>query len=165
MTSLFVHLCFEHGWTDWDSQYSSWEELYCATIALDGYSLHLGKIHYIQDGDLCQYMWHRLLWTLAINTPGLVTPPIHFTSGWLLLPSELSHSWVTSSAHPHQLSSITSAHQKGWPDPAVPIISERIHRMWWKLRQWRFLMETRCHSETIRVPPAETVFKTQFGSL
>src|SRR5882724_11728504 len=54
---------------------------------------------------------------------------------------------------------------KGWPDPVVPIIYERSHGIQWKLRQWRFLMETRCHSETIRVPLAETVFKTQFSSL
>src|SRR5882724_8654832 len=64
------------------------------------------------DGDLCLYMWHHLLRTLAINTPGLVTPPIHFTSSQLLLPSELSHLWVTSSAHPHQPSSIMSVHQR-----------------------------------------------------
>src|SRR5882724_11756019 len=43
---------------------------------------------------------------------------------------------------------------KGWPDPVAPIISERSHGMQWKLRQWRFLMETRCHLETIRVPLA-----------
>src|SRR5882724_7182545 len=37
--------------------------------------------------------------------------------------------------------------------------SERSHGMRWKPRQWRLLMETRCHLETIRVPLAETVFK------
>jgi len=30
--------------------------LYFATIALGIYSSHSGKIHYIQDGDLCLYM-------------------------------------------------------------------------------------------------------------
>src|SRR5882724_5969436 len=86
--------------------------LYCATIALGGYSLHLGKIHYIQDGDLCLYMWHHLLRTLEINTLGLVIPPIHFTSSQLLLPSELSHSQVTSLAYPHQPSSIMHVPQR-----------------------------------------------------
>ena len=106
------------------------DSLYCATIALDGYSSHLGKIHYIQDGNLCLYMWHHLLQTLAINTPGLITPPIHFTSGWLLLPSE------PSQLVGHILSSSTSAliyhvcTSKSRPDPAVPIISERSHGMW-----------------------------------
>ena len=59
MASFFLHWYFGCGWTDWDSQYLSWEEVYCATIALDRYSLHLGKIHYIQDGDLCLYMQHQ----------------------------------------------------------------------------------------------------------
>src|SRR5882724_8721098 len=49
---------------------------------------------------------------LEIYTPGLITPPIHFTSGQILLLSEPSHLWVTSSAHPHQPSSIKSVHQR-----------------------------------------------------
>jgi len=73
MMSFFIYWYFEHDWTDWDSQYLSWEEVYCATTALDGYPSHV-KIHYIQDGDLCLYMWHHLLQTLAINTPNLITP-------------------------------------------------------------------------------------------
>src|SRR5882724_50047 len=55
--------------------------VYCATIALGGYSPHSGNFHYIQDVDLGLYMQHYLRRTLAINTPGLVTPSIHFTSG------------------------------------------------------------------------------------
>src|SRR5882724_951833 len=77
MTSLFIYQCIEHGQTDWDSQYLSWEEVYGATIALGRYSSHSGKIHYIQDGDLCLYMWHHLQRTLAIYTLGLITPSIH----------------------------------------------------------------------------------------
>jgi len=77
MMSLFVYWCFGCGQTDWDSQYSSLEEVYCATIALGRYSSHSGKIHYIQDGNLCLYMQHNLRQTLAIYTPGLVTPSIH----------------------------------------------------------------------------------------
>src|SRR5882724_1127115 len=47
MMSFFLHRYFEHGQTDWDSQYSSWE-VYCVTTALDGYPSHSDKIHYIQ---------------------------------------------------------------------------------------------------------------------
>src|SRR5882724_10285369 len=63
-------------------------------------SLTSGQDPLYSDGNLCLYMWHCLLQTLAINTPGLVTPPIHFTSAQLLLLSKLSHSQVTSLAHP-----------------------------------------------------------------
>src|SRR5882724_10612146 len=62
-------------------------------------------------------LWKFMLWASSL------LPSTYF---WLiLLPSEPSHSWVTSSAHPHRPSSIKLVHQKGWPDPAVPIISER----------------------------------------
>jgi len=89
--------------------------------------------------------------------------PLYF---WpILLLSKLSHLQVTSSASSTAALIYHACASKRWPDPVVPIIYERSHGMWWKLRQWRFLMETRCHSETIRVPLAETVFKTWFGSL
>src|SRR5882724_2800751 len=70
--------------THLSSQLTYWiisELMYCATIALGGYSSHSGKFHYIQDVDLGLYMQHYLQRTLEINTPGLVTPSIHFTSG------------------------------------------------------------------------------------
>jgi len=86
--------------------------LYCATIALGGYSSHFGKIHYIQDGNLSLYMQHHLQQTPAINPPHsfhlLYFQPI-------LLASKLSHLQVTSSAHPQQPSSITPVHQRGGP--------------------------------------------------
>src|SRR5882724_11594010 len=77
MTSFFIHQCFERGRTDWDSQYLSWEEVYCATIALGRYSSHSGNIHIIQDANLSLYMQHHLRRTLAIYALGLVTPSIH----------------------------------------------------------------------------------------
>src|SRR5882724_13715222 len=53
-----LHLwCFGHGQTDWDSQYLSWEEMYCATIVLGRYSSHSGKNHYIQDADLSRAIY------------------------------------------------------------------------------------------------------------
>src|SRR5882724_4513114 len=79
--AFVIHWVFGLRQTDWDSQYLSWEEVYCGTIALGGYSSHSGKFHYIQDVNLSLYMWHYLQGTLEINTPGLVTPSIHFTSG------------------------------------------------------------------------------------
>ena len=47
MASILILRCFEHGRTDWDSQYLSWEEVYCAITALDGYHSHSDNIHYI----------------------------------------------------------------------------------------------------------------------
>jgi len=73
------------------------------------------------DGDLCLYMWHHLLRTLAINTPGLSLLPS------TLLPAtfasiQLSHSWGTSLAHPHQ-PHLSCLHIKGAGPTQVPIIS------------------------------------------
>src|SRR5882724_5347831 len=76
--------------------------LYCATIALGGYSSHSGKIHIIQDADLSLYMWHHLWQTLAIYASGLVTPSIH------LLPADLA-SVRTEPLMGHILGSSTSA--------------------------------------------------------
>jgi len=119
------------------------------TIALGRYSSHSGKIHIIQDADLSLYAASPSANSGIYALGSSLLHPL--TSGWF------ASIWaeplmVTSSAHPHRPSSIKLVHQKGWPDPAVPIISERSGGMWWKMRQWRFLMETRCHSETIRVP-------------
>src|SRR5882724_3412998 len=66
------------------------------------------------------------LWHFTLQVSSLL-PSTYFQPN--LLPSEPSHSWVTSSAHPHRLSSIKLAHQKGWPDLVVPFISERSHGM------------------------------------
>jgi len=46
---------------DWEEPVENMDMVYCATIALGRYSLHSSKIHYIQDGNLCLYMWHHLL--------------------------------------------------------------------------------------------------------
>jgi len=72
---------------------------------------------------------------------------------------------VISSAHPHQPSSIMSVHLRAGLTPWFLSFMSSSGMWWKKTRQWRFLIDTRCHSETIWVPPAETVFKTQFGSL
>src|SRR5882724_1314752 len=66
--------------------------LYCATIALGGYSSHSGKIHYIQDGNLCLYMWHHLQQTLA----NLYSSPRHSfhpltSSQFCFRPSRVTH--------------------------------------------------------------------------
>src|SRR5882724_2977127 len=90
--------------------------LYCATIALGGYSSHSGKIHYIQDGDLSLYMWHPLRQTLAINTPGFLTPSIYFTS--IQFCFHLSQ--ATHSSHPrliHSSPHLSSLHIKGAARP------------------------------------------------
>ena len=80
-------------------------------------SLTSGQDLLYSDGDPCVYMQHCLLQTLAISTPGLITLPIHFTSSQILLLSELNHSWATSSAHPHQPSSIMSVHLRAGLTP------------------------------------------------
>jgi len=75
--------------------------LYCATIVLGGYSSLSGKIHYIQDvtslyicGTTFCKLWQFTPWASSL---------LPSTDFWpILLPSKPSHSWVTSSAHPHQ---------------------------------------------------------------
>ena len=115
--------CFGHGRTDWDSQYLSWEEVYCATsprrifLTFRQDSLYSRCRPLPICGTTFSELWHFTLWASSL------LPSTYFQPN--LLPSEPSHSWVTSSAHPHRLSSIKLAHQKGWPDPAVPFISER----------------------------------------
>ena len=87
-----------------------------------------------------------------------------FTSSWYLLLFKLNHLWATSLAHFHKtIHHVCTSRLQ--PDPVVPIILETRCGMWWKMRQWRFQVETRCHLETIGVPLLETVFKTWFGSV
>src|SRR5882724_8324779 len=50
----------------------------------------------------------------------------------------------TSSAQCHKTNHETCLSRAG-PSPLIPIISETRCGMWWKMGQWRFLMETRCH--------------------
>src|SRR5882724_87329 len=100
-------------------------------------------------GTTFSELWHFTLWASSL------LPSTYF---WLnLLPSEPSHSQVTSSAHPHQLSSIKLAHQSinrgGLTLQFLSFLKEAVECDG-KTRQWRFSMETRCHSETIGVPLA-----------
>jgi len=78
------------------------------------------------------------------------------------LQSRLQAIWSSVRAKPlmgHILSLSTSAliyhacTSWVWPDPVVPIFLKEAMECDGKTRQWGFLMETRCHSETIRVPP------------
>ena len=89
------------------------------------------------DGDPFLYMCYHPLWTLAISTPVLITPPIHF------IPANICFHWSRATHEPHhQLIHISLIYHvcrsKGWPNPTVPIILERSCGMWWKVRQWRF---------------------------
>jgi len=115
--------------------------LYCAHHSLDRYSLHQAR-SIIFKMALCLYMWHCFLWTLAINTSGSSLLPS------TLLPADFCFCLskplaVTSSAHPHQPSSITSAHQ-GWLTLQFLSFLREAVECDGKMRQWRFLMETRC---------------------
>src|SRR5882724_3929485 len=89
------------------------------------------------------------LWQFTLQASSLL-PSTYFQP--ILLPSELSHSRVTSSAHPHQPSSIMPVHQRGiltlW---FISFLKEAM-KCDGKQDKWRFLMETRCHLETIGVP-------------
>src|SRR5882724_9911167 len=97
--------------------------LYCATTALDGYPLHLDKIHYIQIVSSFYICGTTFYEPLQVITPILVPSHASFTSGQYLLLSDPSCPPATSSADSQQSHlSITSVHQKGWPNPAVPII-------------------------------------------
>src|SRR5882724_8983081 len=79
------------------------------------------------------------LWQFTLQASSLL-PSTYF---WLiLLPSELSHSWVTSSAHPHQPSSILPVHQRGGPTLQFLSFLKEAVECDGKMRQWRFLMET-----------------------
>jgi len=139
--------------------------LYCATIVLGGYSSHSGKIHYFHDADLPLYMRHHLGQTLAFYASGLVTPSIHLL--WPnLLPSELSHSWVTSSADPHRPSSISLRIKRGGLTLRFLSFLKEAVECDGKMRQWRFSMATRCHSGDNRgATGGKTVFKTRLSSV
>jgi len=131
--------------------------LYCATIALGGYSPHL-KIHYSRC-NLCLYMRHHLWRTLAIYNPvSSLLPSI--TSSWFYF----CQSQATHGSHPsaHHISLIyhTCCIKRGSPTLASSYHFWKKLWMWWKMRQWRFLMETRCHSETIGWPLAGTYLST-----
>src|SRR5882724_10561738 len=91
-------------------------------------------------------LWHFTLWASSL------LPSTYF---WLnLLPSELSH----SRSHPrliHIGPHLSSLHIKRgdltlW---FLSFLKEAVECDG-KTRQWRFSMETRCHSETIGVPLA-----------
>src|SRR5882724_12378014 len=97
--SFFLHQYFGCGQTDWDSQYLSWEELYCATTALDGYPLHLDKIHYIWMMTSFYIYSTAFYKPWQSSLPSLSPSHSSFTSGQYLLPSKPSHLWDTSSTH------------------------------------------------------------------
>jgi len=122
---MFIDIKFIRSKNIQTHQLSQAIPVYCATIALGGYPWHFDKIYYIwMVTDICLYMWHHLLQTMAIITPMLVTHPI-----LLQLPADI----CSVSAKPpvsHIIgsfttaSSITSACQRPWPNPEVPIILE-----------------------------------------
>jgi len=71
----------------------------------------------------------------------------YFTSSGYLLLYKLSHLWATSPAHSQHSHLSHLCIKRPQPNPMV------------------IILETRCLSETIRVPLAETVFKTWFSSV
>ena len=95
-----------------DSQYLSWEEVYCAITALDGYHSHSDNIHYIWSVTLIYALPPSMDHDHHFHLQHSSHPP--FASGRHLLmpePSHLSHiigSFVTGT-------SIISAHQEARP--------------------------------------------------
>ena len=118
------------------------------TPALDEYPLHL-------DNDITQYMHMALYcqWHTCFH-------PLPFTSVWPSDSVQLLLSWAghsTSLAQCHKTNHHTCV---SWAQPGslVLIISETMDEMRWKMGQWRFLVETRCHLETIEVPLTRNLY-------
>src|SRR5882724_12161690 len=124
MMSFFIHQYIEHGWTDWDSQYLSWEEVYCATTALDGYPSHSDNIHYIRSATLIYVLPPSTNHAIHHFHPPHSSHPPFASSRHLPMPepSHLNHiigSFVTGT-------SIMSAHQEAGPDPVVPSLWRQV---------------------------------------
>src|SRR5882724_1040956 len=96
MTSLFILQFFLDIATDWDSQYLSWEEVYCAITAPDGYPSHSDNIHYIRSATL--------IYALPPSTDYTITSILDTPYISLLLPADIClcpgrATRATSSAH------------------------------------------------------------------
>jgi len=116
---------------------SHYTALYCATTALDGYPSHSDKIHYIwmvSSVYICSTTFYEP-WKSSLLSSSLLDPP-YFQPRFAYIQAEPLVSHIISSFT--TASSIICMSKGAQPDPMVPIISETIHGMWWKARQWRF---------------------------
>ena len=136
MTSLFILRYFEHGQTDWDSQYFKLGGGVLCHHSPRWISLTFGQHPLYSDGNpyICTTTLYEPCYS-SLLSPTLLTSTFCFrlTFAYSRAEPPEPHHWFICNRHIYHVCMSRSQAQ-----PCGSITSETSHGMWWKPRQWRF---------------------------